>query len=223
MKTRLLISLALPILLASVVAASAADLAPLVKATRRIARDSNSVTVVWWLPPAFIDGLMAQAQTPTSGFEHQALAALHDYALFALLHVSRDQSGTLVPASRDEVLMNARLEVHGKTLDALTPGQISPLAAQILAGMQRGLIRSMGLNGQALYIVAYPAERNGLPLFNPKSSTQFRFQLYGHDFLFSTRLPGTSSRKTISLGGHFDSHRKTRGSETAHKIVATTI
>lgn len=130
MKTRLFISLALPILFSSAAAAPAADLAPLVKATQRIARDPSSVTVVWWLPPAFIEGLMERARTPTPSVEHQALAALDNYALFALLHVSRDQSGTLVAASRDDVLMNARLEVQGKTLNALTPGQISPLATQ---------------------------------------------------------------------------------------------
>jgi hypothetical protein len=62
--------------------------------------------------------------------------------------------------------------------------------------MQRGLIRSMGLNGQALCIVAYPAERNGSPLFDPRSVTQFTFHLYGHDFVFSTRLPNTGSRNT---------------------------
>ena len=194
MKRRLLVSLALLFWLTGLVAAPPADLAPLVRATQRIARDPHAVTVVWWLPPSFIEGLLEQ--TPTSSIERQTLAALGGYALFALLHVSRDEAGTLAPASRGEVLKNSRLEVQGTVLAPLAPEQVSPEAQQILDGMRGGLIRSMGLNGQALYIVAYAAEQNGSPLLDPKVVGEFTFHCYGHDFVFSTRLPDNHSRST---------------------------
>lgn len=195
-------SLALPLSLAGLLAAPAADLAPLVRATQRLARDPDALTVVWWLPPSFIEGIMEQG--PMSSEERlerrQTLAALDGYALFALLHMSRDKSGMLAAASRDEVLKNSRLEVQGKTLSGVAPGQVSPEAQDILDGIRRGLIGSMGLNGQALYIVAYPAEENGLPLFDPKVVPQFTFHLYGHEFVFSTRLPDIHSVPAAATG-----------------------
>jgi hypothetical protein len=194
-RRRLVVSVALSLWLTGLSAAPTTDLAPLVKATQRLARDPKAVTVVWWLPPALFEGLLEQRALAIPSEEgRQMTAALHGYALFALLHVSRDESGTLAPASRDEVLKNSRLEIKGKTLKALAPDQVSPEAQQILTGMQGGLVRSMGLNGQALYIIAYPAEQNGSPLFDPSTVPEFTFHSYGHDFVFSTRLPNTHSQ-----------------------------
>ncbi len=184
---RLKVCAALVAALAMTGAARAADLRQLVQETQRTSIANGQITMVWWIPQAFWDASLSASGVMSPAGKAQVLQALQDYMVFALVHAKTGIGGITDASSKEDLLLNATLEIGGQTIKPIAPESLSPAAAAILGGFKPGLERTMGQFGESLQILIYPAARGGKPLIDPSASGTFQFTLYGETFTW--RLP----------------------------------
>ena len=165
----------------------AADIQKLTQETERIAQSGKDFTMVWWMPPAFWELSLSKAPSLTAEGKEQALAALGEYTIFAVLRGQIGADGKLDARPKADLLANASLEVDGATVSPLAPDAVKPMAQAIMAGFKPGIAGMLGSFGQGIEILMYPGRKDGKLLLDPLQTGGFKYTLF--DQTFAWRLP----------------------------------
>ncbi len=168
-----------------------ADLRALVKETQRMVRHDQEVTMLWWMPHEFFRAVLARSAIAQAEQQHvlsDAIEALVDYEIFALMH-ARVMGGALSNgSSREELQRNAQFEVGGETRSPIAIEDIPATVQSIIAGMKPSLAQSAGIVARYLEILVYPAvrPRANVRLFD--GARLMTFTLFGRQFQWSLPL-----------------------------------
>jgi hypothetical protein len=167
--------------------AGAADMQRLMAETQRMATEPHQVTIVWWVPTAFWDESLKKDTELTAEGKARTISVLDQYTVFFLASESIGPGGSVEAKSREDLINNSRLEIGGKLIAPLAPGDIKPGGQALLAVMKPILSNMLGPFGQGLQMVLYPSAQGDQRLLDPLKNGSFSFQLY--DKSFKWRLP----------------------------------
>jgi hypothetical protein len=85
------------------------------------------------------------------------------------------------------MISHAKLEVDGKSIEPISPENLTPVAQAMLVSIKPMFASTLGKFGQGLEIVVYPSMQDGRRLIDPLKAGSFRYTLY--DQTFNWRLP----------------------------------
>jgi hypothetical protein len=184
--------------------AGAADLQDLVRDTQRITTPNGQITMVSWFPQQFWDESMKANPAMPLQMRERMVAAMGDYAVFAVARAKVGLGGISDAQPKDELLQNLKVQLNGKDIQPLDPTTISPIAQSLLAGMKPGLASTAGPLGQAMELVVFPARVDGKPVIDATQTGMLQVRLY--DQSYQWRLPLGSvlpARKDAKTGEEF--------------------
>jgi hypothetical protein len=165
----------------------ALDMQQLTRETQRTTQNSGEVTLVWWMAqPLWEAGFNSNSMLTPQG-RAQALAILDDYLIFAIIRAKLGVGGIIDVRTKADMVSHSRLEVDGKSIEPISPENLTPAAQAMLVSIKPMFASMLGKFGQGLEIVVYPSMQDGRRLIDPLKAGSFRYTLY--DQTFSWRLP----------------------------------
>lgn len=167
--------------------ASAAGMQDIVRDTQRVATANGQITSVSWFPAQFWDESMKANPAVPQQMREQMVAAMGDYAVFAVARAKLGLAGISDPQPKAELLKNLKVQLNGKDIQPLDPAAVSPVAQSLLGGMKPALASNAGPLGQAMEFVVFPARADGKPLIDALQTGVLQVTLY--DQSFKWRLP----------------------------------
>ncbi len=168
--------------------ARAVNMQQLMQDTQRMSQDGTRMSLVWWIPQEFWEISLSANPAVTPEGRAQILKALDDYTIFVLVRAESGFGGMTALGSREDLLLNSKLEIGGQVISPIPLDSVSGGAYTIVAGMKPMLGRLLGQFGQLMELVVYPSKKDGKPIFDPKVAETFTYTLYEHTFTWHLPL-----------------------------------
>ena len=184
--------------------AGAAGVQDLMRDTQRMTTADGQLTMVSWFPQQFWDESMKAAAAVPLQMRERMVAAMSDYAVFAVARAKLGAAGISDAQPKSALLANMKVRFNGKDIQPLDPETISPVAQSLLAAMKPGLASTAGPVGQAMELVVFPAKADGKLLIDAAQAGLLQITLY--DQSYQWRLPLGSvlpARKDSRTGEEF--------------------
>lgn len=180
---------ALVVALACATSGHAVDIQKLTQDTQRMLQSSDHFTIVWWMPQAFWEAAMERNAALTPEARASMLKMLDDFNVFAITRARLGSTGVLEPLAKADLLQHARFEVAGEAVAPVSPDDVPPTAAMLLAAMKPLLGNMLGKFGQGFEMVVYPSKRGDKRLLEPTRPGGFTYALYEATFTWRLPLP----------------------------------
>ena len=168
-------------------ACAAVDLQKLTQETQKISRKDGYLTLVWWMPQATWDAMLTDNAMLSAEGRTKMLELLDHYMLFLILRAQVGGTGAMESRPKAEMVSNARLEIDGKSVEAIPPENLPPAAQAMFVGIKPVLASILGKFGQGVEVMIYPSTQDAKRLIDPLKPGSFRYVLY--DQAFTWRLP----------------------------------
>lgn len=167
--------------------AGAANLQDLVRDTQRVTTANGEITSLMWLPQQFWDESMKANPAVPQQMREQMVAAMSDYAVFAVARAKVGLGGVSDPQPKAELIKNLKVQLNGKEIQPLDPAAVSAVAQSLLGGMKPALAANAGPLGQAMELVIFPAKAEGKPLIDAMQTGVLQVTFF--DQTYKWRLP----------------------------------
>jgi hypothetical protein len=203
--------------------AGGVDMQKFVQETQKLDRGPNSFRFVWWIPTEYWKEIFRNNPNLTEDQKKTLIRAVEDYIVFSVIDGKTTQLGSVVPASRDEIVSKFSLAIgQGKQMKPLPDAEVSSDTKNLFAMMKPVIANMLGQFGQGMEFICFQGvDSKGKRLLDPVGNVSFSATLGASTFKWRLPLGSLLPPKYDSLTGEMFPGNYIYNPFTGSKLIST--